>query len=189
MKYDLSVKQTRSAKRVLNAFYSAMFELMTAKPFEKILVNELCEKSGYPRATFYNYFDDKYDLLNYFWQTISREIRITDNKPTQPRDLLLYVCDKGYDLCEKYKSAIKNLLIYNSMDSYVFISLKFYLVSEMKTIFENVPLMPNNTISREVMLEYYSNTIVTIFEWRFVNDILKDKKQTMETVKYLILNV
>ncbi|ETJ34337.1 hypothetical protein Q604_UNBC11238G0001, partial [human gut metagenome] len=37
-------------------------------------INELCEKANYPRATFYNYFDDINDLLNYCWPRIARAV-------------------------------------------------------------------------------------------------------------------
>ena len=39
-------------------------QLMTHRPFEKITIKEICDKTGVIRATFYNYFDDKYDCLN-----------------------------------------------------------------------------------------------------------------------------
>jgi AcrR family transcriptional regulator len=67
MKYDMNRNMTRSAARILAAFTSAMAGLASEKPFEEITVQELCAKAGYPRATFYNYFDDKYDLLDYCW--------------------------------------------------------------------------------------------------------------------------
>ena len=67
MKYDITKRATKGAQRTLEAFSGTMFELLSRKSFEEITVNELCQQSNYPRATFYNYFDDKYDLLNYCW--------------------------------------------------------------------------------------------------------------------------
>lgn len=40
-------------------------ELLETKPFQKITVNELCEKCSIVRSTFYLHFQDKYDLLKY----------------------------------------------------------------------------------------------------------------------------
>ena len=40
----------------------AMIELLEEKPLHKIKVTELCEKAGINRATFYNNFEDIYDL-------------------------------------------------------------------------------------------------------------------------------
>lgn len=33
--------------------------------FEKITIKQICDETGVIRATFYNYFDDKYDCLNW----------------------------------------------------------------------------------------------------------------------------
>ncbi len=40
-------------------------ELMKKKLFEKIAIKQICDETGVIRATFYNYFDDKYDCLNW----------------------------------------------------------------------------------------------------------------------------
>ena len=39
--------------------------LMTRRLFEKITIKQICDETGVIRATFYNYFDDKYDCLNW----------------------------------------------------------------------------------------------------------------------------
>jgi AcrR family transcriptional regulator len=38
--------------------------LMQHHLFEKITIKQICDQTGVIRATFYNYFDDKYDCLN-----------------------------------------------------------------------------------------------------------------------------
>ena len=74
MKYDLSKKQTQGARRTLRAFSNALVALLEQKPFESIQVNELCQACMIPKSTFYNYFDDKYDLLNYLFQRWEEQI-------------------------------------------------------------------------------------------------------------------
>ncbi len=39
-------------------------DLMRKNVFEKITIKQICDKTGVIRATFYNYFEDKYDCLN-----------------------------------------------------------------------------------------------------------------------------
>ena len=67
IKLDLNRKLSRGANRTLKIFSDTLFKLLTEKAFENITVNEICEKASIPRATFYNYFDDKYDLMSYCW--------------------------------------------------------------------------------------------------------------------------
>lgn len=44
--------------------YENLRELMLKNLFEKITIKQICDATGVIRATFYNYFDDKYDCLN-----------------------------------------------------------------------------------------------------------------------------
>ena len=39
-------------------------DLMRKNVFEKITIKQICDQTGVIRATFYNYFEDKYDCLN-----------------------------------------------------------------------------------------------------------------------------
>ena len=52
--------RTRYTKKLLTR---ALLELMAEKPIAKIKVNELCEKAGINRATFYRHFSCCEDLL------------------------------------------------------------------------------------------------------------------------------
>lgn len=56
---DLRIRRTR---KLLS---TSLFDLMAEKDFSKISVNEICDKAMVHRATFYNHFKDKEDLLNY----------------------------------------------------------------------------------------------------------------------------
>ena len=67
-----------------------MFMLLSEKSFEEITVRQLCEAAQYPRATFYNYFDDKYDLLGYCWQTLAEQVGF------QGKQILEQLGLKGY---------------------------------------------------------------------------------------------
>lgn len=42
----------------------ALRTLMMRKPFDKITIKHICDEANVIRATFYNYFEDKYDCLN-----------------------------------------------------------------------------------------------------------------------------
>ena len=44
-------------------------ELMAEQPFEKINVAQICERCGMNRKSFYYHFKDKYDLVNWIFDT------------------------------------------------------------------------------------------------------------------------
>ena len=44
-------------------------ELMATTPLEKISVNDIVDHAGVGRNTFYYHFEDKYDLVNWYFQS------------------------------------------------------------------------------------------------------------------------
>lgn len=50
-------------------FRNAMIELMEEYSFDEITVQKLLDKTTLSRATFYRHFKDKYDLLNWHYQS------------------------------------------------------------------------------------------------------------------------
>lgn len=70
-------KQPEITDRTRQTFVDAFCMLYTQKPIEKISIQEIAKKAGYNRSTFYQYFLDIDDLLNY-----------TEN------ELIEYICQK-----------------------------------------------------------------------------------------------
>lgn len=62
-------------KGMMKVFLSEnLRDLMQKNMFEKITIKQICDATGVIRATFYNYFIDKYDCLNYLvYQDIVQE--------------------------------------------------------------------------------------------------------------------
>lgn len=66
-KDDLRVVKT---KKVL---YKALIDLMKTKTFEEIKVSDICSMSLINRSTFYAHYEDKYDLLVEFINSLKEE--------------------------------------------------------------------------------------------------------------------
>ena len=58
-------KQPEVTAKTKKAFLDAFCELYSQKPIEKISVQEITNKAGYNRSSFYQHFRDVYDLLDY----------------------------------------------------------------------------------------------------------------------------
>ncbi len=56
----------------------ALKELLEEKSFEKISVNNICERCNMNRKSFYYHFKDKYDLVNWIFDT---EFRVEEVHP------------------------------------------------------------------------------------------------------------
>ncbi|MFC5632123.1 MULTISPECIES: dihydroxyacetone kinase transcriptional activator DhaS [Streptococcus] len=61
-------------KRIAKAFK----KLFVIQPFDKISVSVIMEEAGIRRQTFYSHFVDKYELMEWIFQTELRE-QVTDN--------------------------------------------------------------------------------------------------------------
>lgn len=66
----MSERQTEHTRDdILNAFNS----LIETTDFDKITVQKIIEKAGIGRTTFYRYFKDKYDVMNYNYMKYLQE--------------------------------------------------------------------------------------------------------------------
>lgn len=88
-----------------HALANAMKELMKEKPFEKIHVNDICEKCNMNRKSFYYHFKDKYDLVNWIFDTEFSEIAY-QKQYNDPRSLMCDVCEYLYANRDFYKKAL-----------------------------------------------------------------------------------
>ena len=50
--------------RTKRAIETAFIEILSEKSFSKITIEEICKKANVNRMSFYNHYEDKYDLLN-----------------------------------------------------------------------------------------------------------------------------
>ena len=58
-------KQPEVTQKTKRAFMDALCELYAQKPIERISVQEIANKAGYNRSSFYQHFCDIYELLDY----------------------------------------------------------------------------------------------------------------------------
>lgn len=59
-------KEDLRARRTRKQLLEAMITLTIQKGFRAVSVKEICEHAMINRATFYRYYQDKYDLLDYY---------------------------------------------------------------------------------------------------------------------------
>lgn len=57
------------SKTTKKAFADAMKETMNEMPFSKITISDLCDRCGMSRKSFYYHFKDKYDLVNWIFES------------------------------------------------------------------------------------------------------------------------
>lgn len=191
MKTISNKKQSLSSKRTLNLLIEALRNLLKEKSFENITVQELCNKSLIARGTFYNYFEDKYELLNYFWYTLTLlidPVPIEDTNETIPYDILGYeqylelFIEKYITFFDLNVDSLNSIIKHNSLSGYLVHSCRIYLneyiVSKIKLCNGSIKF----SIPYELVAQYYTNSILTILEWRYIH---KNETSKEELIKYL----
>ncbi|MCV3763806.1 TetR/AcrR family transcriptional regulator [Companilactobacillus farciminis] len=192
MKYDLSQNITRGAQRTLNNFSNELLYLISIKNFNLITVNEICSHANYPRATFYNYFDDKYDLLNYAFHTIAKELQPDLDKESHQYQILDEYFEEIYDLFSSESSFIKKVLQHNNYDDTLIQSFIIFLQNIVQKIFYSQ--LNKNTekeslkIPLDLLADHYSNTLLLIFDWAFLRGHQVSKKEAKDYLNLLLKN-
>ena len=168
MKKDLNAKLSRGTLRTLDAFSGAMMDLLRAKPLTSISVNELCERSSYPRATFYNYFDDRDDLLNYCWTALSGKTRIGDLEAAEPERRVDLALDMMADMLEDNAALLKEVLEHNPADGALFASMRAFITERSRDLMRTCMDRDRHTLPAELVADHYANTLMLVLDWSYL---------------------
>ena len=158
---------------------NALLELLKVKSFDDIKVTEICDKALIHKTTFYNHFEDKYELLNYVLLKIHNEINEQVKKDNGIINYYLSIA-KYYiryikDNPELFKSIITN-------DNNVSINLfqRLYVKDIEKNI-SNISNIPVNYVAHF----YVSAVLAVISEW-FINGMKEDEETLLDYISNLI---
>ena len=92
------------------ALATALRELMQEMPFDKIQVTHICERCSLNRKSFYYHFKDKYDLVNWIFDTefISVAMELSGEITGDDRwELIERACEYFYENRTFYRKALR----------------------------------------------------------------------------------
>lgn len=115
------------------ALANSLKSLMQEKGFHKISINDICAGCNMNRKSFYYHFKDKYDLLNWIFDTEFRDFAVRSST-LETWELMLSLCYYLYENCKFYRKALA-IDGQNSFRSHLYDILykKFY--DELKVLF------------------------------------------------------
>ncbi|MBQ2777287.1 MAG: TetR/AcrR family transcriptional regulator [Peptococcaceae bacterium] len=163
-----------------NTFIEAFCELYEKTEIEKITVKELTKKAGYSRATFYNYFCDVYDLLEYIENEFIQSLmnRITHNiERQQPLENFVH------DFVELISSKQRYINVFiNGCNSAAFVNkLKHEAMPLLLTAFH---ISPDNFSARYTLEFYISGLLGVLGVW-----LKNNQDMPMESLAILIKEI
>jgi len=183
MKYDLSKHPTRGAQRTLDAFYLCLIKCLTTEAFEKINVNELCESARYPRATFYNYFDDKYDLLDYCFRRQVLSIHIEDAFSLPEKEIIPVFFDRICSELTAHQTLINKIIAHNPPDRWFCTRYRYVVSMSSQEIITKRFNSKKFTLPSDIFAKYIANTLNLFVEYNFT---CKGKYSQAELKAYLV---
>lgn len=112
-KEDLRIIRTRTL------LCKAFFDLLEVVPYEKITVIDICNKAMVHRATFYNHFDDKENLLSFAIDQIQEDMfnaTVEKEKHNTPKEMYMSLVLKVIDFVEENREKFLLIIKNNSRD-------------------------------------------------------------------------
>lgn len=109
----------RKKIQVKNLIYDAAIELFKQKGFDKTSVDEISEKAGYSRATFFNHFGSKQGVLRLYGQRLQgivEELVERAAPSTSPLELIREIISTMVQEAEDNKEEVKLICTYSMLD-------------------------------------------------------------------------
>lgn len=162
----------------------SLYILMTEKPFEKITIKQICDKTGVIRGTFYNHFIDKYEALEY----LVEQMLIGDN----------VFIDHQFDIEELMQNIIH--VIYEHQ---IFFKKCFQIEGQnsfesmLQNIFckilnqyfkENLIQLRGLKMGQEFLSSYYSQSVIFILKYWVFHNYKDTPDELFKAVKLLLTN-
>ncbi|MCH4170149.1 MAG: TetR/AcrR family transcriptional regulator [Lactobacillus sp.] len=166
MKIDLDKPLTRGATRTLKAFQTGFFLELAKQPFEKVTVNAVCVASDYPRGTFYNYFDDKFDLCRYCWWTIYQIIRKDLPADIASAKRPIYLFKRLFSFFKVNHELVRAILAKNERGGQLWQSAATYMREEANAIvLAYCQPTAADGVPAQLTARFYSDLIIAVLEW------------------------
>lgn len=143
-------------KRIAQAF----IQLLQEKEFDKISVSHIMERAGIRRQTFYNYFLDKYDLVEWIFKTDLSE-QVTDNLEFISGLQLLKELSYFFETNRYFYQQLFKLNVQNDINHYF----DDYCQQIITKIIREYTPHSNPAISHdELLISYHSHALAEIFK-------------------------
>lgn len=123
---------------IKKALAQGLKNIMRTKSFKRITVDDICLEAAVSHRSFYRYFPDKYELLNWIYATEFCDV-VSELKIDNMFGLLRYVCDHFYNDRVLYLHAFE-VQGQNSFWEFCRGRLYVYLKRDLGDAFENEKL-------------------------------------------------
>lgn len=154
------------------ALATALKELMDQVPFDKIQVAHICDRCDMNRKSFYYHFKDKYDLVNWIFDTEFIAFAIESNGLQHPNDrwdLIERTCGYFYENRNFYRKALK-IKGQNSFSDH----LREYCRPLLKS---RIAYLLNDSVAEDFVIDFFADAMMCAIErWLLDKDCMPPEK-------------
>lgn len=153
---------------------NALNELLKEKPFQKITVIDICNKARVNRMTFYNHYEDKYDLFNECIHVFFVHVNEAYNHKTQikkidikhnPYDCLKILIEILVDFAYDNEKILFNIIV-NKEDDLASFMMKKALDDAILKIVTDSGLKSVNGFPISLIISFFSGGVSSVFaDW------------------------
>lgn len=145
--------------------YSTLEELMKSNSFEKIKVSDICSKALINRSTFYSHYNDKYELLSDYINTLKDSLAIELNKNKNIKNTKEYYLEMIkllLDYIEGKKETYVKIMINNKSS----ITMDIIYDTMSKDIIKQIEEEKENKVPSEIISKFYLGAVFNVcLEW------------------------
>lgn len=174
-----SSKSQKTREKIMACF----LDMIPEKSWDKISVKELCVRSNITRGTFYQYFDDIYNLMEQIEAPLLEDLKQRFNKIKQiprsplPPDLFHEKFDytppetlrQWFQFCKKFRKPITVLLDQNHGDTYFVKKIKVIL-SEYINYTMDQDGMPHDALREHFVKLFLEMHFLSVRTWLTTNE-------------------
>ena len=178
-KVDLRIRKTKSS------LYKSLLKLMQEMEFEEIKVTDICNIAMINRSTFYDHFNDKYELLASFIEDLKNELLENlnvDKNITSIKDYYLELLKLLSNHIEKNLNIYSSLSIIKKNNHSIAFDMMFDASLEAVNKKLNEEYINTSNIPNEVISLFYVSGVT-----KLCTEAIKepDKFNSEELLKYL----
>lgn len=179
MKLDFRAKLSVSQKRTTTMIVNALYMLLTKKSFDEITVREICKISLIPHSTFYNYFEDKYDVVKWSFYAIVYDYYPEMDEIMNHYDNIEKSADLLYDFIDDYRGIMSKVAKKNPVDGTFYKIIKTCMYEIGEIIAKNCTRDKDFGIPYEIVFGNYVNG----FNEVLVQSFYEKKVYTRDQIK------
>lgn len=141
----------------------ALHDMLKEMPYDKITVSELCDRAGLPRRSFYRYFSNKNDVLEYAMMNLMRECMLYSMEELSQQGPLEEIFFRFFSYWKEQRSEWLRFLSTNHLEVVLIRKFREWFYEERRIRYEKKGITDEHL--RISMTFVLGGVMMMLFQW------------------------